>query len=172
MSNFTLEIFDDESPKCSFYTVRYLDAEFSETERFILKFREDERLKPSLMELMNLIVLAIGGKYGARDEFFRHERQAQALPPRPGLREITIVPNFPLRLYCLKLSDSCVVLFNGGEKTSATSQEGETSMAFYEANRVAGSILKAIQDRTIKLDENQKSIIDYYESEAITDILL
>lgn len=69
MSNFTLEIFDDESPKCSFYTVRYIDAEFSETEQFILKFREDEKLKPSLIELMNLVVLAIGKKYGAKDAF-------------------------------------------------------------------------------------------------------
>lgn len=172
MSNFSLEIFDDESPKCSFYTVRYLDAEYSETERFILKFRDDERLNLSLMELMNFIDIAIGKKYGARDEFFRHERQAQALPPRPGLREVTIVPNFPLRLYCLKLSDSCVVLFNGGEKTSVTSQEGNTSIAFYEANRLAESILNALRDKTIKLSPNQKSIIDYYESEAITDILL
>lgn len=114
----------------------------------------------------------IGGKYGARDVFFRHEGQAQALPPRPGLREITIIPNFPLRLYCLKLSNSCVVLFNGGEKTSATSQEGKTSMAFYEANNLANKILKAFQDKTIKLSTNQKSIIDYYDSEAISDILL
>ena len=172
MSNFTLEIFDGESLKCSFYTVRYLDSESSETEQFILKFREDERLKPFLMELMYLIIKEIGGKYGARDIFFRPERQAQALPPKPGLREITIIPNFPLRLYCLKLSESCVVLFNGGEKTSATSQEGKTSMAFYAANNLANKILKAFQDKTIKLSANQKSILDYYESEDISDIIL
>lgn len=155
-----------------FIQIRYIDAEFSETEQFILKFREDKKLKPSLIELMNLVVLAIGKKYGAKDAFFRPERQAQALPPKPGLREITIIPNFPLRLYCLKLSESCVVLFNGGEKTSNTSQEGKTSMTFYEANNFANKILKAFQDKSIKLSSNQKSILDYYESEDISDIIL
>lgn len=64
------------------------------------------------------------------------------------------------------------MLFNGGEKTSNTSQEGKTSMAFYEANNFANKILKAFQDKSIKLSSNQKSILDYYESDDISDIIL
>src|SRR5699024_5621752 len=122
MSNFVLEIFDDEGSKCSFYTVRYENADFSETDYFIKKFKDNKCLKKYLIELMNLISNEIGNKYGAKEIFFRHEREAQALPPKPGLQKINIMLNFPLRLYCLRLSSSCVILFNGGEKTSHTSQ--------------------------------------------------
>ncbi len=172
MSNFVLEIFDDEGTECSFYTVRYLDAEISETERFFDKFYRDASLKSYVQELAVLLQNEIGNKYGAREIFFRPERKAQALPPKPGLREIRIPYNFPLRLYCLRLSNSCVILFNGGEKTSQTSQGGKTSMAFHEANEFADRILEALRGRILKLDHNQKSIMDYYESDDISEIIL
>lgn len=88
------------------------------------------------------------------------------------MREIKIERNFPLRLYCLRLSHSCVVLFNGGEKTSQTSQEGKTSMAFYEANEFAERILKAFRENIIKLDDDQNSIVEYFGSGDISDIIM
>ncbi len=175
MSNFVLEIFDDEGEECSFYTVKRLDEDISETEKFFAKYIQDERLKPYVEEIAILLSIVIGEKYGARDEYFRDERQAQALPPNPKIKknivEISIYPNSPLRLYCLKLSNACVVLFNGGEKTSQTAQEGKTSMSFYEANGYAEKILGALNS-SIKLTADEKSIVDYYESDDISDIIL
>lgn len=136
---------------------------------------QDEKLKLYAVEIANLLNILIGEKYGARDEFFREERQAQALPPpnnvKKRLVEVSIYPDSPLRLYCLKLSEACVVLFNGGEKTSWHAQEGKTSMAFYEANVYAKKILGALNS-VIKLTEDGKSLVDFYESDDISDIIL
>lgn len=40
MSNFVLEIFDDESPKYQFYTVRLDGDEFSETDNFLMNLTQ------------------------------------------------------------------------------------------------------------------------------------
>lgn len=175
MANFVLEIFDDEGAKCSFYTVKRLDEDISETEKFFRKYTQDEDFKSYVFEIANLINQIIGEKYGARDEFFREERQAQALPPRnkikKGITEISIYPDSPLRLYCLKLSNACVILFNGGEKTSQKAQDGKTSMSFYEANIYTSKILENL-NKTIKLSDDKRLIVDYHNSDDISDIIL
>lgn len=82
----------------------------------------------------------IGDEMGALEDFFRFENSAQALPPLGTYKVENIsvnYGNFPLRLYCLRISGSLLVLFNGGEKTSASAQSGNTSMAFHEANLFA-----------------------------------
>lgn len=50
--------------------------------------------------------------------------------------------NFPLRLFFLRILETLVVLFNGGEKTADTAPGGKTSMAFHEANIFAKRINK------------------------------
>ena len=70
--------------------------------------------------------------------------------------ELTInYGNFPLRLYCLRISDSLVVLFNGAEKTSATAQNGKTSLVFSDAYQFAKRILKALIDRDITTNKRE-----------------
>ena len=119
MNTFALEIFNDEGNACTFYTVRWENEEFSETDKFFIKFRNDDTHKNSLQELAKFLDIQIGEKKGALKDYFRFENSADALPP-PGtylINQITIsYSNFPLRLYCLRISDSLVVLFNGGEK--------------------------------------------------------
>ena len=56
---------------------------------------------------------------GALKVFFRFENAAQAIPPCGTYKVEDIYinyANFPLRLYCLRISETLVVLFNGGEK--------------------------------------------------------
>lgn len=133
MNIFALEKFDDQGSRCTFYTVRLEEAYLSETDNFFQKFRKDEQLKSFLQELAKFLEIVIGDEKGALEAFFRPERMAQALPPKGEhlVDEIIIsFLNFPLRLYCLRISDSLVVLFNGGEKTAESAQEGKTSMAF------------------------------------------
>lgn len=57
MSNFVLEIFDDESPKCQFYTVRLDGDELSETDKFLDKFNREEHLKPYVQQLVSFILI-------------------------------------------------------------------------------------------------------------------
>lgn len=95
------------------------------------------------------------------------------MPPYPKIEveEISILEEFPLRLYCLRLSSSCVILFNGGEKTSQKAQDGKTSMTFHEANIFADKILKAFAEKEIKLCEREREILDYYDSTPISNQL-
>lgn len=170
MNTFALQIFDDEEKLCTFYTVKWDDAKLSETDKFFLRFKEDSKLKTSLQELASFIEVVIGNEYGALPEFFKFENKAQGLPPKGkfGVGEITInYSNFPLRLYCLRISNSLVVLFNGAEKTSNSAQEGKTSMAFNEANLFAERILEALRNSEIYITSDQREFKYYDGSDEI-----
>lgn len=170
MNTFVLEIFDDEGAKCTFYTVRWEYAELSETHKFLDKVKGDARLKNSLQELAKFLEIVIGDEKGALEVFFRFENTAHALPPagEHQVGEITInYGNFPLRLYCLRISDSLVVLFNGAEKTSKAAQDGKTSMAFHEANQFAKRILEALREKEIYITSDERVFRNSDNSEEI-----
>jgi hypothetical protein len=112
----------------------------------------------------------IGNKYGAKAYFFRFENRAGTLPPsgRYQVDKLTLnYKNFPLRLYCLRISESLVILFNGGEKTADTAQGGNTSMAFIEANKFAKKILEAINLKDIIITNDQRQLRYYNGSQEI-----
>lgn len=167
MNTFELEIWDDEGEKCTFYTVRKEDATLTETDKFFTRYDEPtNELFEHADQLLMLIQEVIGDTYGAIDDFFdRHESKAQALPPKPKKRieEIAIFgKDFPLRLYCLRLSESVVVLFNGGLKNEFTAQQSEdVSFDFREAQVFAQRILDALEDGMIEVSEELRSIIDF-----------
>lgn len=170
MNTFALEIFDDQGSVCTFYTVRWEDAGVSETDKFFVKYENDSLFQQSLQELAKFISKKIGDEMGAIESFFRFENVAQALPPS-GIYQVEDIcinyGNFPLRLYCLRISESLVVLFNGGEKTAGTAQGGKTSMVFYEANQFAKRILEALQQKDIYITADQREFRYYDGSDEI-----
>lgn len=95
-------------------------------------------MRSHVQELLELIIETIGNTYGAHEAFFnRVENWAFALPPKGQVKigELEIAyPGFPLRLYCLRLSEEVAVLFNGGIKDARTIQESSDSIStkFYE----------------------------------------
>ncbi len=159
MNRFELEIFDDQGQFCTFYTVRWEDAEYSETEKFFLKYENHITLRRPMQELAMFISKKIGDETGALEDFFRFENAAQALPPS-GTYQVEALflhfGHFPLRLYCLRISETLVVLFNGSEKTAATAQGGKTGMAFQEANIFAKRILEVLKNKDIYITNNQR----------------
>lgn len=175
MNTFALEIWFDETSLCSFYTVRKDGFEDNETDLFFKKFEdEDNQYNNSAQELLYLIVNSIGDVYGATDDFFdRIENKAQALPPKPKkwipeIKELGI--HFPLRLLCFRISESIVVLFNGGIKDQRTEQESkDLSINFYEAQEFAKRIVEALRDKTILISENGRILTDFQNN---TDIIL
>lgn len=172
MNTFELEIFDDEGSCCTFYTVRWVDAARSETEKFFEKYENSESFQRPLQELAFFISKKIGDEMGAVEDFFRFENMAHALPPSGTYKVEDLCinyHNFPLRLYCLRISESLVVLFNGGEKTANTAQQGNTSMAFQEANNFAKRILNALMLKEIFITENQRELLNY---DGTTQILI
>lgn len=170
MNTFALEIFDDQGKVCTFYTVRWEDAKISETDKFFLKYETDSTLQRPLQELAKFISNKIGDEMGALEDFFRFENAAQALPPS-GTHKVEDLyinfGNFPLRLYCLRISETLVVLFNGGKKTSDTAQGGKTSMSFQEANIFAKRILDALREKDIYITNDQRAFRYYDDSDEI-----
>lgn len=164
-----LELWDDDGSACTFYTVRKLDpqgeASLSEIERFIAKFEPCEgEIGWALEVLLNFITDEIAERNGAIDAYFdRFEEDAQALPPKPKpyVEELTIFGlDFPLRLYCYRVSESIVVLFNGDEKTAKANQaSGGLHTRWVEAKKWARRIAQAINTNEIRITNNQRYLI-------------
>lgn len=163
MNTFVLEIFDDQGKVCTFYTVRWEDALYTETDKFFIKYENHNTLQQPLQELATFIAKKMGDEMGALEDFFRFENAAHALPPSGTYRVEDVYinyGNFPLRLYCLRISESLVVLFNGGEKTAISAQAGKTSMVFQEANNFAKRIIDALNRNEIFISANNRLITD------------
>lgn len=170
MNNFVLELFDDQGQVCTFYTVRWEVATMSETDKFFLKYENDIKFERPLQELAKFISNKIGNELGALDYFFRFENTAQALPPSGTYTVDDFLihfSHFPLRLYCLRISDTLVVLFNGAEKTANSAQGGKTGMVFQEANMFANRILEALRDKHIYITADQRAFKSFDGSDDI-----
>ncbi|MBL7798489.1 MAG: hypothetical protein JNJ90_18485 [Saprospiraceae bacterium] len=165
MNTFALEIWDDESTLVTFYTVRMEDNDLSETDKFMLKFKGDAQYGSALQEMVSLLLEVMGEEQGAHPAFFsRRENWAVALPPsKARIGEITLnYPEFPLRLFCYRVNDELVILFNGGPKTAASAQGSEDlNMPFLQANEFARRIGKAFDDKLIVVDQNSRVITDF-----------
>lgn len=163
MSTFALEIWHKGS-RCTIYSVRQdVEDEDSntETDYFFDKFgqSEDEEILDAAQILLQFITKEISEMHGARIEFFnRIESKAQALPYKPNRENMKLIeisqfyPNFPLRLYCYRVSDRILILYNGGIKTANTAQEGKgTSLKFQDAQNYTKKIEEALRDKLISI---------------------
>lgn len=165
MKNFVLEIFDDDFVLVTYYTVRWDEAEENETNKFILRFAQSEEFRPFYQQIAALLA-DMGERKGAKKYYFsRHEDAASALPPKGTFEvngiEIDFYEN-PLRLYCTRLNERMVVLFNGGLKTAQTAQASEDlTRKFREAQHFARTIWEAVQEKTILIDEANRRIKNF-----------
>ena len=113
-----------------------------------------KQLHPTQLGELNNLIFEIGDKYGAYPEQFRDERKADALPPEYfqylGLDDIDPSNKFGLRLYCLRLNESVVILFNGDLKTTQKADDCSNCRKHFQlANRATAKIDQAIKERSI-----------------------
>ncbi len=168
---FALEIWDDEAAKCTFYTVKYDDAETNETDLFFDKYDAIAEYKEANQELLSFVLLSIGNDHGAIDELFnRDENEVKGLPVQ-GKRTIENItyhfPEFPLRLYALKITNNIVILFNGGIKDGPTNQTSSLHLEWRAACEFAKRINEALQDGTIIVNEKHRKLTNYDGSDEI-----
>lgn len=177
MNIFALEIWYDEGSICTFYSVKWITANnhtSSETDKFFDKYAmPGHQLEDQALQLFRLVTESIGNKYGATDDFFdRAENSAQALPPKPKkwVEEIKeLGSNFPLRLYCYRLTEQIVILFNGGVKDTDSAQNSkDLSMKFYEAQTFVKKIEEALQSGMIDISVNERYLQNFDETTEIT----
>ena len=150
MNTFALEVWDDEGACTTFYTVRKQKSEETEIDDFFTKYENDPNVRAEFDELITFIY-EIGDTYGARSRFFRFENSAHALPPK-GRDNQCLFLEFPLRLYCLRITDEIVILMNRGIKTSQNAQDSpQLKQQFEEANKFARGIDQAIKCKDLKI---------------------
>jgi len=168
---FVLEIWDDEGAKCTFYTVRWDDQEISETDRFFERYEFDPQYADQSSRLLYFVLQVIGEDHGALDRLFnRPENEVKGLPSKGKVRVQDFeysFPNFPLRLYALKIRKNIVVLFNGGIKDAKTNQESSLNLKWIEACQFAKKIDKAILEKDIIVEEKRRLLFWYDGSEEI-----
>ena len=171
MNSFTLQIWDDERKKCTFYTIIKEDASISEVEKFLAKFEKTAEDEHTLAKLLFFILKSIGDDHGATKKLFnRDENQVIGLPVRGKVYEngeIFHFPQFPLRLYALRLNDEIVILFNGDRKNNATNQTSDVHMSWVEACQFADRINEGIKSGEIVIDYFSRKLFDEFGNEEI-----
>ena len=153
------------TPLVRYYSIRLEDengeaGEYNEFEKFVSKHQHLEAIQEEWNDLLAWLTIRLGERHAAKDKYFRHEGTAQALPPSANFLEIDYRQN--LRLYCLRLSDHVVVLFNGGIKTKGVATAQECAVVrphFRRANQLAKAIDKAIKSGDISLSDDLKKLV-------------
>lgn len=102
---------------------------------------------------INQFIKEIGEKHGAHELHFKHERRSEALPPPYFIQPEDGPSKYGLRLYCVRLSPSIVVLLNGDLKThDYPDQCPNCARHFALANKISRKIDEAIKERRLRLD--------------------
>lgn len=139
--NLLIELLED-GDKVSLYSPRFEGEEYTEFEKFLLKYKDNY---PN--DVAQLVYrLDIIKRDGAADRHFRyegtHRDRVMALPSH--------LETTSLRLYLLNLQAKVLILGNGGLKSTATYQEDE------QLNRCVNTLQKI--DIELKQREQQKVI--------------
>lgn len=161
MNTFAKIIEIQQLNKVTYYTVKLENKLYSEFEDFINRHENDPEVEDEFQYIIDLIE-QLGEVRGAKKIYFRHEQRAEALPPPSKLIEIDYTNN--LRLYCMRICDSIVILFNGGVKSKEAKTAQECSIVkpyFDQANKLVKKIDELIREREIEVDDvNQVLIFD------------
>jgi len=167
VNNFATIILEDQFiyDKVKFYSVAF-ENEVSEVNKFFEKMEDAAAVEDAVRFIA--FIEEIGNSRGAKQRYFRKEKDFEALPPKNKevkeleLQELESIENW--RLYCLRLSDSIVILFNGGIKTANKAQDcPNVSPFFYQAARFTKLIDEAIREGDISILPNQLKINPNFE---------
>lgn len=141
--------------RVKFYSVRIEDETYSEIEKFIIRFQQDKKYQEELDNILALLKI-MGNDKGAMPIFFRDESIANALPPerRGAIRQNMLhFIDADLRLFCLRMSNEIVVLFNGGVKDSQKTQDSvDLFPKFRLAQRLSKAINQKIMEKELRID--------------------
>lgn len=120
------------------YSIKFSSESETEFEKFISKFKDNAVYN----EHYNSIIFALKHimEVGAFERYFRNEG---------GDIKALGLDSKNLRLYCLRLSDSILIIGNGGVKTTRTYQESEELNGYVMNLKAFNKMLKS----ALKKDE-------------------
>ncbi|MCQ2057648.1 MAG: hypothetical protein MJY75_05490 [Bacteroidaceae bacterium] len=113
----------EQTENAGLFSICFEGNDETEFEKFILKFKDDAERKQDLQVILNVIRKMLSAS-GFLERFFRPEGKMNdhvvALPIERG----------KLRLYCLRMSDSILIVGNGGIKATKT-YDDDTDLCGY-----------------------------------------
>ncbi len=128
------------------YSFRFEGERLSEFEKFLMKYKEIDEFKLDFAVLLKRLLYFL--ENGADDRYFRPEGKfADRVLGLPA----QYLDSSRLRLYCVKMSDSVLLLGNGGDKHTETYQEDA------DLNRAVETLQKI--DFVIRGKEKKKEIV-------------
>jgi len=143
-----------QTEKAGLFTICFEGESYTEFQKFIIKGNENATLQPDLQKILNAIQHMMDA-VGFLDRYFRPEGKMRdrvaALP----------IQSSKLRLYCLRLSDSVLIVGNGGQKDTKTYQENPELNGYVINLQKLDDILRiAEQKGTIRIEETTIEGID------------
>ncbi len=131
--------------KADIFSIRLNGNTLTETEEFLIEYKDTKSL-PLKKDLDSILVSINGiGNEGVLESFFRPEGNFSdrvcAMPLLTSPRRKGKCGT--LRLYCIRMSDSLLILGGGGEKKTRTYEEDPTLL---EKVRILQSIDKVLTD--------------------------
>lgn len=150
-------------PAIRFRKVTYYSVQIEEEQESLFMNFANKHIGERYDEQMAIIrfwLKKIGEEIGAKEYYFRPEGfrggDARALPPSAKIIDVEC----NLRLYCMRINDEIVILFNGAEKTANTAQNCPLVLPhFLQANKLTRVIDQAFKDRDIEIDDNDGTLI-------------
>lgn len=136
------------------FTISFEGDSYTEFQKFIIKGNENAKLQPDLQKILGAIQRMLSA-VGFLERYFRPEGKMRdrvaALP----------IQTSKLRLYCLRLSDSVLIVGNGGEKTTKTYEE-DAELSGYVINlQKLDELLKSAEQKgAISIEETTIEGID------------
>lgn len=148
--------------KVSYYTVQ-IDDKDDEFNDFLRRMSAVPEYAIELGEIIQYI-LEIGNIHGAKTAHFRHERAAEALPPEYHKFLGSEENQYGLRLYCIRLTNSAVILLNGDMKTNLYPDKCDNCKKHFElANKLSKKIDEAIVNKEIFINDQEIEFTDDFE---------
>lgn len=136
------------SDKCTMYTIQFLSDEQNEFQKFLTKFRNNAEFNSDFQKIMTFVERILDK--GALERYFRPEgRVKDSVVALPVLRS-------KLRLYCLRLTDSILILGNGDIKKTRSYEEDDTLQGYVMTLQKFEKILKQeVEAGNVKIKETE-----------------
>lgn len=136
----------EQTDAAGLFTIIFENENQSEFVRFVNKFKDDAIRKNELRIILNQIDVML--QKGIEERRFRPEGKMS-----DGVAALPVYQS-GLRLYCLRLSDSVLIVGNGGVKSTGTYQENEDLNGYVISLQKLDSLLKTdIENGIVRVEK-------------------
>ena len=136
----------EQTDAAGLFTIIFENENQSEFVKFVNKFKDDAIRKNELRIILNQIDVML--QKGIEERRFRPEGKMSN-----GVAALPVYQS-GLRLYCLRLSDSVLIVGNGGVKSTRTYQEDEDLNGYVISLQKLDSLLKTdIENGIVRVEK-------------------